>query len=66
MKTNKPLSYYVYEMPKVTILWNGILQPIGMFKSAEIAANELKRIGAHLPDYSLNCDGTILNLSEYL
>jgi hypothetical protein len=32
MKAN-PKEYYVYETPKIAILWNGKRQPVGLFKS---------------------------------
>ena len=67
MKTQlQTLSYYIYSTPKVSVIWHNKVQPMGYFKSANEAINALINQGAILKDYALNCDGTILKLSEYL
>jgi hypothetical protein len=39
MKTEQkvPLSYFTYETPCISILWNGKKQPLGMFKTLDEA-----------------------------
>jgi hypothetical protein len=40
----RDLSYHEYETPKISILWNGHVQPMGYFKSALDALDAIKKI----------------------
>ena len=65
----KPLTYYVYETPKITISWRGKTQPYGRFKSAEDALIFIKNISqtnAELSEYSIVTPDAILKVSDYM
>jgi hypothetical protein len=65
----KPLTYYVYETPKITINWRGKTQPYGRFKSAEDALIFIKNISqtnAELSEYSIVTPDAILKVSDYM
>jgi len=49
--TQKPLSYYEYETANVRILWKGIVQPYGFFKSAEDAYKLIKKLHSDAKAY---------------
>ena len=62
----KNLEIYSYETAKITILWNGIPQPLGLFKTA-ISAKELiekNHFGApaELNKYQLQTPSGIINV----
>ena len=62
---NKHLEYYKYDTAKVTILWNGITQPEGFFKSAIEAKNYILdkfEFWCDLSKFQIKADGVILNL----
>jgi len=63
-ETIKPLSWYKYEAPKITILWRGKTQPMGRYKTAEEAKQaiygicqteeQLKQFSIYTPDAVIN------------
>lgn len=66
----KPLSYYKYETPKVTIAWMGKVQPLGRFKSAEEAMEVInkqsKGVKSELEKYSIVTPDKVIHLgSQY-
>lgn len=69
VKEMKPISYYTFETAKITILWHGKIQPVGRFKSATEALRFVEVIAAWsntASEYQLNCDGEIINVSDYI
>lgn len=63
----KPISYYKYETPKVTIYWKGKLQPLGIFKSAEDAFKVIKKQSAlynDISDYEIRTPDKILKFND--
>jgi len=40
----KTIEFYTYSSPCITILWNGHTQPLGFFKSAIEARDEIKQL----------------------
>ena len=60
-----PMSYYTYETIKVHITWNGKVQPVGMFKSAESANTFINRhlilSSNELPNYKIVTPDAILD-----
>jgi hypothetical protein len=68
-ETKKPLSYYHWETKKVSILWHGKVQPLGMFFSAEDAMKEILKQSAmygNAKEYQINANGEILNVIDYI
>lgn len=65
-----PLSYYVYETPRITILWNDIEQPLGRFVSAVDAAKEAIRIGLKtgtpISNYKIKTPDGVLDIPQDL
>jgi len=66
-ETEKPISYYKYETPKVTIYWKGKLQPLGMFKSAEEAYEVIKKLSdryGDIKDYEIHTPDKRIKLAD--
>jgi len=42
-ETTVPSSYFSYETPKISILWNGKKQPLGMFKTLDEAVKVIEK-----------------------
>ncbi len=67
-KGMKPLSYYKYEIPSVTIIWKGKTQPYGRFNSAEAALDVIKDISktkSEENEYQIRTPDGLLNVSDY-
>ena len=65
--TEKPMSYYRYETPKVTIYWKGKLQPLGKFKSAEEAYEVIKKqsnMYGGIENYEIHTPDKIIKMEE--
>jgi hypothetical protein len=65
--TEKPMSYYKYETPKVTIYWKGKPQPLGRFKSAEEAYEVIKKQSdryGDIKDYEIHTPDKIIKLAD--
>jgi len=64
----KQIDWYNYETKKVTILYKGIKQPLGLFKSANDALKVIKEISVFdnsTKDYSIHTPDGILNYSNF-
>ena len=63
-ENKKPLIFYQYETPKITILWKGNVQPMGRYKKAEDAKaaiygicqteEQIKEFSIYTPDSIIN------------
>lgn len=65
---DKPMSYYKYETPKVSIYWNGKKQPLGMFKSAEEAYEVVKEQSSmygNMNEYEIHTPDKVIKLSSF-
>lgn len=63
----KPLSYYKYETPKITISWKGKAQPYGRFKTAEEAFKKIKEVAQtekERAEFSIVTPDVVLKYSE--
>ena len=63
----KPLSYYKYETPRITIYWKGKEQPLGRFKTAEDAFEVIKKQSAmngDMDQYKIHTPDAILDLTK--
>ena len=63
----KPLSYYTYGTPQVTILWQGKPQPFGRFKSAQEAyevIQEQSSMYGNMSDYEIKTPDKIIKLGK--
>jgi hypothetical protein len=70
-ESNKELSYYVYETPKISIMWNGKTQPMGRFKSALEALDVIKKVmsaGSGVPNnnWQLQTPDGVIDISKDL
>lgn len=66
----KPLSYFTYETPMVTILWNGKAQPLGRFKSAQEALDEIRKVSGGIESemlrYSIKTPDDVIPVKDVL
>ena len=66
-QSEKPMSYYKYETPMVSIYWNGKRQPLGMFKSAEEAyeiVKEQRAIYGDMGSYEIRTPDKVIKLED--
>ena len=67
-ETIKPLSWYKYDTAKITILWKGITQPIGRFKTAEEALNTINSLclnNTEITQFSIDTPNGVINYEDF-
>lgn len=70
MKTEqvKQLNWYKYESPKIRILWNGNIQPMGVFKTAEEAAKaiyDISKTEQQVKEFSIQTPDGLIKYEQF-